>query len=156
MTRVWRGSRRADRNERGSAVVEFIWLGILLLVPLVWIVISVFEVQRGAFAVSAAARAAGRAYALAPDEATGQARATEAARQTLLDQGGVDMPLDVEVTCSLGAGQCLSGTSVVTVTIRSGVTLPMMPEALREGRTDFDLEAKHRVPIGQYVQRTGP
>ena len=143
---------RCHRDERGSGVVEFIWLGIMLLVPLVWIVISVFEVQRGAFAVSAAARAAGRAYALAPDEATGQVRATEVARRTLMDQGGVDMPLDVEVTCSLGPGQCLTGTSVVTVTIRSGVTLPMMPEALRHGRTDFDLEASHRVPIGQYVE----
>ncbi len=49
------------RGEDGSALVELVWLGILLLVPLLWIVVSVFEVQRGAFAVSGAARAAGRA-----------------------------------------------------------------------------------------------
>ncbi|GGD15594.1 hypothetical protein [Nocardioides daphniae] len=148
-------SRRAlvgRRDERGSGLIEFIWLGILLIVPLVWIVLSVFEVQRGAFAVSAAARAAGRAYVLAPDEASARARATEAARQTLKDQGGPDMPLDVEVDCSLGAGRCLAGTSVVTVTISSGVTLPMVPEIFRRGQTDFDLEARHRVPIGQYVE----
>lgn len=143
------------RDESGSAVVEFVWLGILLLVPLVWIVVSVFEVQRGAFAVSAAARAAGRAYVLAPDEATARQRAVDAARQTLADQGGPDMPVEVEVSCSLGAGQCLAGTSVVTVTIRSGVELPMMPEVFRDGPTDFDLEARHRVPIGQYVQGAG-
>lgn len=133
-------------------MVEFVWLGLILLVPLVWIVVSVFEVQRGAFAVSAAARAAGRAYVLAPDEATAQQRATEAARRTLVDQGGPDMPLEVAVSCSLGPGQCLAGTSVVTVTIRSGVELPVMPEVFRGGRSDFDLEATHRVPIGQYVQ----
>ena len=140
------------RDESGSAVVEFVWLGILLLVPLVWILLSVFEVQRGAFAVSAAARAAGRAYALAPDEATARQRATEAARLTLQDQGAPDMPLEVQVRCSLGPGQCLAGTSVVTVTIRSGVQLPMMPEVFRDGPTDFDLDAVHRVPIGQYVE----
>ena len=56
------------RGERGTALVELTWLGILLLVPMIWIVLSVFEVQRGAFGVSAAARSAGRAYALAPDD----------------------------------------------------------------------------------------
>ena len=38
-------SRRGD--ERGSALVELTWLGILLLVPMLWIVLRVFEVQRG-------------------------------------------------------------------------------------------------------------
>src|SRR5690606_26178576 len=76
------------RDERGSGIVEFVWLGIVLLVPMIWIVISVFEVQRGAFAVSSAARAASRAYALAPDEQTGLARAREVAEFTLKDQGG--------------------------------------------------------------------
>ena len=45
------------RDERGSALVELSWLGILLVLPMLWIVMSVFEVQRGAFGVSAAARA---------------------------------------------------------------------------------------------------
>ena len=71
---------RRTRDERGSALVELSWLGILLMLPMLWIVMSVFEVQRGAFGVSAAARAAARAYALAPDDATGLARAREAAR----------------------------------------------------------------------------
>ena len=61
--------------------------------PLLWIVLSVFEVQRGAFAVSGAARAAGRAYALAPSDAVGRARAEAAARQALADQGVGEQPL---------------------------------------------------------------
>ena len=32
-------------GEDGSALVELTWLGVLLLIPLVWIVVSVFEVQ---------------------------------------------------------------------------------------------------------------
>lgn len=140
------------RDERGSGIVEFVWLGIVLLVPMIWIVISVFEVQRGAFAVSSAARAAGRAYALAPDEATGLARAREVARFTLADQGGDDMPLEVAVDCSLGVGSCLAGTSVITVTISSHVQLPLFPEVLRGGQTGFALESSHTVPIGHYVE----
>lgn len=145
-----RGAR--SRDERGSALVEFVWLGVLLLVPVVWILLSVFEVQRGAFAVSTAARAAGRAYALAPDDATGQRRAEAAARQAIADQGADEMPVEVQVTCTRGPGRCHEATSVITVTITSGVQLPLMPQVLRGGRTDFALEASHTVPIGQYVQ----
>ena len=42
-------TRRRRRAERGSALVEVVWLGVLLLLPMLWIVLSVFEVQRGAF-----------------------------------------------------------------------------------------------------------
>ena len=48
---------------------------------------SVFQVQRGAFGVSAAARAAARAYALAPDDGSGRCAPRAAARQALDDQG---------------------------------------------------------------------
>ena len=167
-----RGARRArvrrGRGETGSAVLEFVWLGTLLLVPVVWILLSVFEVQRGAFAVSAAARAAGRAYVLAPDAATGQERAVEAARFTLDDQGGDAMPLDLEVACSgsTTSGTTTSGTSTstratpclapgtsVTVTVRSGVHLPFLPDILRAAESDFSLEASHTLPAGSYVER---
>ena len=42
------------RSERGSALVEVSWLGILLVLPVLWIVMSVFQVQRGAFGLSGA------------------------------------------------------------------------------------------------------
>lgn len=143
------------RDERGNALIEFVWLGILLLVPLVWIVVSVFEVQRGAFAVSAAARAAGRAYAISPDEETALRRARAIAQQTLDDQGSPGMRADVRVTCSNGPGRCLEGTSVITVEVVSGVDLPAIPEALQDGQSTFGLEASHTVPVGQYVQAGG-
>lgn len=143
---------RRRRDESGSALVEFVWLGILLLLPLVWIIVSVFEVQRGAFAVHAAARAAGRAYVLAPDDQTGLQRAEAVARHTLEDQGAPAMPLKLTVTCTPDPGQCHQGTSVVTVRISSGIDLPMFPEALKGGPTSFALEARHTLPIGQYIQ----
>ncbi len=86
-----------SRDDQGSALVELVWLGILLLVPLLWIVVSVFDVQRGAFGTESAARSAARAYALAPDDASGRERARAAARQALADQGLDDAPVEVEV-----------------------------------------------------------
>jgi Flp pilus assembly protein TadG len=140
------------RDETGSALVELSWLAIILIVPLIWIVISVFQVQQGAFATSAAARAAGRAYALAPDDATGEARAQAVVRQVLADQGTRGQRARVEVTCDAPAGNCHVGTSVITVRVDSGVDLPFFPVILGGGTASFSLDASHTVPIGQYVE----
>lgn len=143
---------RRPRDDRGSALVELSWLAIILLVPLIWIVISVFEVQQGAFATSAAARAAGRAYALAPDDATGEARAAAVVRQVLADQGTPGQRATVTVTCESPGDSCHVGTSVITVRVDSGVELPFFPAILGKGAAVFSLDATHTVPIGQYVE----
>jgi hypothetical protein len=143
-----------ERTEDGSALVELVWLGVLLLVPLLWIVVSVFEVQQGAFGVSGAARAAGRAYALAPSDAEGRVRAEAAARQALEDQG-VDEPVAVRITCTPYPHDCHSGTSVITVRVESRVGLPLLPAFLGGGAPSFALDATHTVPIGQFQEVSG-
>ena len=149
---------RRRRDEGGSALVELTWLGILLLVPMLWIIVSVFEVQRGAFAVSGAARAAGRAYALAPTDAEGTQRARAAAAQALADQGVHGVPVDVRITCTPYPHDCHSGTSVITVVVTSSVDLPFLPTVLGGNAPSFALDATHSVPIGQYqeIDRAAP
>ena len=142
------------RDESGSALVELVWLGILLLVPILWIVVTVFDVQKGAFAVNGAARAAGRAYALAPDDATGRARAEAAARQAFADHG-VDEPVEVRITCSPYPHDCHSGTSVITVRIASRVDVPLVPDFLGGDAPSIALDATHTVPIGQFQEVAG-
>jgi Flp pilus assembly protein TadG len=145
----------ARRNQRGSALVELAWLGILLVLPVLWIVMSVFQVQRGAFGVSTAARAAARAYSLAPDDATGLVRARTAARVALDDQGVPGPSPDVRVTCTPFPTDCHQGTSVITVSVHSRVVLPMMPSALGSNRPSFALDATQTVPIGQFQEVSG-
>jgi Flp pilus assembly protein TadG len=142
------------RDERGSALVEITWVGILLLVPLLWIVVSVFEVQSGAFGTSGAARAAARAYALAPNDVVGEQRAEAAARQVLADQG-VDARPVVRVSCTPYPADCHSGTSVITVRVATDVTLPLLPDFFGGGAPRFALDAAHTVPIGQFQEVTG-
>ena len=131
--------------------MEFCWVGLILFIPITWVVISVFEVQQGAFALNGAARAAARAYALAPDDATGAARAQAVVDQTLADQGGDGQTGKVEVTCEPFPSNCHAGTSLITVHVHSGVTLPFLPEVLADNRRSFKLTARHTVPIGQFV-----
>jgi hypothetical protein len=136
------------RCEGGTALVEVTWLGILLLLPMVWIVLSVFDVQRGAFAVTAAARSAGRAFALAPDDASGRQRAEAAASVALSDQGLKDSPWSLAIDCA-DRPECHVGGAVVTVRVATHVVLPFIPDFLG-GRAAFVLDAVERVPIGQY------
>jgi hypothetical protein len=140
----------ADRRaEQGAAVVEVIWLVILLLVPLVYVVLAVFEVQRGAFAATTAARAAGRAFVLAPSATDGEARGRAAAAVALADQG-VD-----EAATSLSFGcrpACLTPGSTVHVRLRSEVRLPLMPTFLGDQAPSIRVEAEHTVPYGSFQE----
>ena len=137
------------RNESGTALVEVTWLAILLLVPLVYIVLAVYDVQRHAFATTAAARAAGRAFVLAPDVAQGSAAARAAAEVALRDQGVDAGGVDLRLTCR-PAGDCLAPGSVVRVDVSSQVRLPLVPTALGDGAPSVRVDARHTVPYGTF------
>lgn len=138
------------RTQRGSALVEGTWLSLLLLVPLLYVVLAVFEVQRSAFGVSAAARAAGRAYATAPDEESGLARAEVAAHLALRDQGVDEDRLDLRVTCRPEPRDCLSPGAVIEVGLSFPVELPLMPSALGDDTPSIRVSTVHRVPYGSF------
>jgi Flp pilus assembly protein TadG len=140
--------KRPTRGDDGSALVELVWLGILLLVPVLWIVLSVFEVQRGAFAVTSAARSAARAYALADTDAAGREQARAAIRQALDDQGGEAQTFTFDVRCD--GADCRRPGAVITVDVRSGVQLPLLPAVLGGGAPSFRLDSTHSVPVGQF------
>jgi len=139
-----------SRGERGSALVEFTWLAILLMVPLLYIVLTVFEVQRAAFGVSTAARAAGRAFSQAPDESAAGRHATAAADLALGDQ---DLEIDrrsLDVACAPDPSNCLSPGAVVTVDVTYTVPLPLLPAVLGGQRPSIRVEAEHTVPYGTF------
>ena len=140
---------RRGRDESGTALVEVTWLAILLLVPLVYLVLAVYDVQRHAFAATAAARAAGRAFVLAPDVEQGTAAARAAAEVALADQDVDAGEVDLRLTCR-PAGDCLAPGSVVRVDLRTQVRLPLVPTALGGGAPSIRVDASHRVPYGTF------
>jgi len=142
--------RSRRRDESGTALIEFSWLAILLLVPTLYMVLAVFEVQRSAFAVSAAARAAGRAYAVAPSEASGMDRARGAAAVAFADQGEEVGRSQVVITCRPQPGNCLAPGSVIDVDVAYPVNLPLLPAALGGNVPSIRVEAAHSVPYGTF------
>ena len=63
------------RDDTGSATVEFVLVGLLLMVPLTYVVLGALTVQSHAYAVVTAARSAARAYVTAPSSAVGSSDA---------------------------------------------------------------------------------
>ena len=119
---------------------------------MLWIVLSVFDVQRGAFGVSGAARAAGRAYALAPNDAVGQARAEQAARQALADQGLRDAAGERDGHLYAVPRQLPPGDLDDHGPRRHPGRPATAAGGARRQAPSFALDASHTVPIGQYQE----
>lgn len=119
-------SRR--RDERGSATVEFVVLATVMLVPLVYLVVTLGRLQAASFAVDSAARAGVRSFTRAPDEATAQSRAMAAVQLALGDQGFAGAAPGAQVTCS--ASPCLTPQGRVAVQVSLDVVLPGVPAVL--------------------------
>ena len=143
-------TRPQRRGESGTAIIEFVWLAILLLVPLIYIVLAVFETQRTSYASSTAARSAGRAFVTSPDEAGAYARARAAARLAFRDQGIGGAPMRLVVQCSPHPANCLSPGSVVTAEVHSWVALPLMPDALGDNTPRISVDAVNQSPYGTF------
>jgi Flp pilus assembly protein TadG len=144
------------RDERGTAIIELTWLALLLMLPLTYVVVTVFQVQRGAFAVAGAARAAARAYALADDDVAGVARARAAADQVLADHH-VTASIGLTVACeSPEPGNCHAAGAVVTVRIAGAVPLPLLPSYFHEHRSQIAVSSSHTVPMGHFREEPAP
>jgi hypothetical protein len=83
-----------DEDDGGSAIIEFVFVAVVVLVPLVYLIAAVATVQRTELAVTQAARDAGRAFATSDTAAQASTRARAAVRLALTDQG---LPDDADV-----------------------------------------------------------
>ena len=134
------------RRDDGSAVVEFTWLAVLLMIPLVYVVLAALSVQRAAFASTTAAREAARAYATAGSDAEGEQRAEAAVALAMHDQGVTWSPHGRVIDC----GSCtFAPGSTFTVDLRTVVALPFVPGWLCGDRcvAGIPVSAHHRERI---------
>jgi len=122
-------------SDEGTAIVEFVFLAVVVLVPLVYLVAAVAVVQRNTLAVSQAARDAGRAFSTSDTVDGARARAAAAVRLALADQG---LPDDVDVRFVSAGAPCtaarirplLTPGTQFTVCVTRRVQLPGIPSLL--------------------------
>jgi hypothetical protein len=144
-----KGCGHRDR-ECGSALVEVVWLSLILLIPLVYILLTLVSVQRAAYGVTEAARAAGRAYVLSANPAQGRQRAYAAARVAMRDQG-IALPAgDLTIVCHPTPASCLQPGSTVEIRITFHAKLPVLPKFMGRNPASIAVSARHVEPYGSY------
>ena len=96
-------------SERGAAVVELLAGFLVLVVPLVYVLVVVADVQRALLATSTAAREAGRVYVTAGSRADAERRARVAYAEVLanfgLRAGDRRAAMRLEAGCPPGDGR---------------------------------------------------
>ncbi|GAB2512868.1 TadE family protein [Paramicrobacterium agarici] len=128
-------------DERGSSSLEFITAGLILLVPLVYLIVALSQIQGSSFAVSGAAKQAARVFVLAESADDALARVETAVHISLADFGVESDDAHVVISCDSGSGaECLERGEIVTVTVTARIPLPLVPDVL-------DVDSAASVPV---------
>jgi hypothetical protein len=122
-------------TDTGSVIVEFVFVAVIVMVPLVYLVVAVATVQRSELAVSQAAREAGRAFATARTAADAMPRARAAVHLALRDE---QLPDDAQLTFVPAGAPCdagrisprLAAGAQFTVCVTRQVSVPAVPRVL--------------------------
>ncbi|KQQ65685.1 TadE family protein [Microbacterium sp. Leaf320] len=118
---------RSAMDDDGSAALEFIAVGVVLLVPLVYLIIALGAIQEQTLGAEAAARHTARAIALASDADSAELSG-ERVLASVAEQYGIDPDsADVTVTCGPEIAACPSAGATITVVVAARVSLPFIP-----------------------------
>ncbi len=132
------GSSHATRRDEGSAIIEFLGMSLVLLIPLVYLVVALSRIQAGAFGAEFAAREASRGAVVAGVQALedGANRSTamgaasrrgNAITELAVEDFGFDADQSTRVTFSCKPQTCLSPGSDVVAMVEITVDLPGVP-----------------------------
>ncbi|MEO6944476.1 MAG: hypothetical protein ABI053_07175 [Lacisediminihabitans sp.] len=117
-------------DDDGNATLEFITAGMILLLPLVYLVMAMAALQGGSLAVEGAARQAVRVFVQANSVGEGRDMAERAIQFGLKDYGLDAAEATVSITCLPKPNDCLHRLGLVTVRVSVHVRLPLTPPAM--------------------------
>lgn len=139
------------RDDDGSAALEFILVGLILLVLLVYLIVALGTIQGQAVGVEAGARHLARTIATSGDAATADARA-ERVLAAITSEYGIDPgTVTVDIACAGGARVCPEAGATVLVTLSARVGLPLVPAVFGLGDlVDVPVEATGGQKISRY------
>jgi hypothetical protein len=139
----------ATENQRGFALVETMMLGLLLLIPLIWVLTVLADGHRTALAASAAAREAGFGAARSARPASAQRAIDRAVAEAFANHGLDASDARVRVTGSGG----LERGSPIEVEIAYPVTVLQAPLLGRVAGPSIWVRARHVARVDPYRSR---
>ncbi|MCV2393746.1 pilus assembly protein [Actinotalea sp. M2MS4P-6] len=129
MTRALRTHRTRAGDDAGNAIVEFLGVALLLLVPAVYLVLVVGRLQAASFAVDGAAREAVRAVVAAPTSGFDPESAAVAAVQIALGDQKLVADDPLQITC---VPTCDTPDASVIAYVSVHVPLPLVPAFVQD------------------------
>ena len=119
---------RNSGDEAGRASLEFLFLAIVLLIPILFLGLSNNSLQSATLAAESAARNAVRVFVIAPNLSVASRNAEVAARGAAANHG-FDALASLEKTCQ--PSDCLTPGAIVTITV--GLDAPLFSSDLIPG-----------------------
>ena len=113
--------------DAGQAILEVVFLAVLMLIPIIYLLISLVRIQAATLAVTQAARDAGRAVDAAPTIGDGIARARDIASIDLADQNIAAGTLTLQF---VAPGATCSADNALTPTLDPGATYDVCVTAI--------------------------
>jgi hypothetical protein len=152
------GSGAGRLGERGAAVVELLVVFLTLLVPLVYAMLVMADVQRALLATSSAAREAGRVYATGSSRLDAERRAGLAYREVLATYGmGAGDPragMRLRAGCPAGVlSGCVGGFgpgTEVRVVVTYRVPVARLPFLGAVAGPSLTIGATHHTRVDRY------
>ena len=139
---------RMTDHERGSAALEFILVGLVLLVPLVYLIVTLGLIQAQSLGAEAGARHVARAVSTAVNASDADGRADLVLDSVVREYGLDPRAVDVSVSCRPAGVECPSAGATLVVTLRTAVALPLVPPVLgldRIARIPLEATAAQKV-----------
>lgn len=140
--------RLRSSSDRGSASIEFIVVGVAIILPLIYIAITVLTLNAAQFAANQAARESVRAFVTSTSNPGGDKRAVIAANQAFSDHGLTDMEPELSITCDHIS--CLTPGGKVSMEITTQVPLPFVPRWGSSNLVTMPVTAKATLLVDQY------
>lgn len=146
----------ADDAERGSAALEFILVGMLLLVPLVYLIVSLGMIQGQSLGAEAGARHIARALSTSENPEAAR-RSADLILRSVIDEYALDAgAVDVAFECRPASGSCPDAGATLIVTIRTRVALPLVPPVLGLDRlASIPIEASAAQKVSRFWEAEG-
>lgn len=123
---------RTSLDDAGSAIVEFLGISLVLLVPTVYLVLVLGRLQAAAFAAESAAAQSARAFVIAEEVDAGQRAAVATVRLALEDQGFDGALAESALTLTCSTTPCREPGSTVATHVHIDVELPLVPSFVRD------------------------
>lgn len=136
------------RNDEGSATVEFLGLTVILLIPAVYLLLTISQLQAAGYAAVAAADQAAKTVGLSENADQAEARAVRTVELT-----ADDFHLDPQATTTMidcSNPECTDPGTQVTVYVSIDVALPLVPTFLGNPTRIATMDATGHHIIGEF------